>query len=156
MILRIFRQALLLGYIFLTICALCYTLGRKQIPGVKWPFVTHFYAMMAPFQNYTTQNAELVVEGYSGNTWQKIDLTQYLPHGRGEIAIRTRMSSFGDKKSVYKQMAHELYDLEKGQGRTYSHIRIVWEKWPKSQYGFYGNHNDEDVTRNTVTTVTTP
>ncbi|MBT5237477.1 hypothetical protein HOL63_03870 [Candidatus Peregrinibacteria bacterium] len=151
MILRIFRQALLLGYIFLTICALSYTLGRKQVPGVKWPFVTHFYAMMAPFQNYTTSNAELVAEGYRNRTWERIDLTNYLPHSRGEIAIRTRMSSFNDKKSIYTAMAEKLQTMEAANGRVYSSIRIVWEKWPKSQYGFYEGHTPDDTTRSNVT-----
>ncbi len=150
MIVRIFRQALLLAYIFLTFCALCYTLFRAQIPGVQWPFVTHFYAMMAPFQNYTTHNVELVAEGYNG-TWERIDLTQYMPHSRGEIAIRSRMSSFNDKTAIYTTMAQKLLEKEMERGRTYSTVRILWEKWPKSQYGFYDGHTEEDTQRTMVT-----
>jgi len=117
---------------------------------VQWPFVTHFYAMMAPFQSYTTTNAELVAEGLRSGRWERIDLTQYLPHSRGEIAIRTRMSSFNDKSPVYLEMAKKLQSMESANGRTYSSVRLVWEKWPKSQYGFYDGHTDTDTTRSSV------
>jgi len=105
---------------------------------------------MAPFQSYTTTNAELVAEGLRSGRWERIDLTQYLPHSRGEIAIRTRMSSFNDKSPVYLEMAKKLQSMESANGRTYSSVRLVWEKWPKSQYGFYDGHTDTDTTRSSV------
>lgn len=151
MLLRVLRQALLLSYIFVTLCALCYTLTRKQIPHVDWPIVTHFYAMMAPFQNYITENVELVAEGESlDGTWKKIDLTQYFPHSRGEIAIRTRLSSFPNKQSRYLTMAKRVQELESAKGRTYRSVRLVWEKWPKSQYGFYAGRITERIIRNSI------
>jgi len=155
MLLRILRQLLLLSYIFVTFCALYYTLARKQIPHVDWPIITHFYAMMAPFQNYTTENAELVAEGMvSDGTWHRIDLTQYFPHSRGEIAIRTRLSGFTDTQSRYRTMAKRLQELETVKGRQYSSVRLIWEKWPKSQYGFYAGHTQGKVIRNSITIYT--
>ena len=151
MLIRLLRQAFILVYIFLTICALVYTLSKKQVPHVKWPFVTHFYAMMAPFQNYTTDNAEMMIYGQDASgQWTKIDPTTYFPFGRGEYAIRIRMSSFGDKKSKYTEIARRILETENINGAQYTSVRMQWEKWPKSQYDFYGNYTADQVTKNVM------
>lgn len=148
MFVRIARQLFIVAYLFLTFCALLYTLARKQISWVQWPYVTHFYAMMAPFQNYTVDNVELMVYGkFANGQWEKIDITEYIPAGRGERAIRLRMSSFHDKRAKFKEMATHILRDKKKQGTNYTTVRIQWEKWPKSQYGFYGNYTAEKVTK---------
>ncbi|MBT4119969.1 MAG: hypothetical protein HOG89_00475 [Candidatus Peribacter sp.] len=151
MLIRLLRQAFILVYIFLTICALVYTLSKKQVPHVKWPFVTHFYAMMAPFQNYTTDNAEMMIYGQDASGhWTKIDYQTYFPFGRGEYAIRIRMTSFGDKKSKYTEIARRILEAENANGAQFTSVRMQWEKWPKSQYDFYGNYTAEQVTKNVM------
>lgn len=151
MLKRVLTQAFLLTYIFLTFCALLYTLGRKQVPHVQWPFVTHFYAMMAPFQNYTTDNSELMAYGQLPNsTWEKVDLTEYFPHGRGEKAIRLRMSSFSNKKEKYLEIAQHILHDKNEEGKGYVSVRIQWEKWPKSQYDFYGNYERSQITKSVM------
>lgn len=151
-IVRILRQAFILVYIFLTICALVYTMSKKQIPHIQWAYVTHFYAMMAPFQNYTTHNAEMMIYGQDRSSqWTKIDHKEYFPFGRGEYAIRIRMSSFGDKKAKYYEIAKRILEAENVHGAGYTSVRMQWEKWPKSQYDFYGNYTAEQVTKNVVT-----
>lgn len=148
MLLRIVRQVFLLAYIFLTFCALTYTLTRKQIPHVPWPFVTHFYAMMAPFQNYITHNSELMIYGKNPDTtWTKIDPRSYFPFSRGEYAIRMRMSSFSNKKEKYEEIAKKILITENAYGADFTTVRLQWEKWPKSQYGFYTSYTPGNVTK---------
>jgi len=150
-LIRIFRQAFILAYIFLTICALSYTLGRKQIPKVDWAYVTHFYAMMAPFQNYTKNNAELMIYGQDASRkWTKIDYKPYFPFSRGEYAIRIRLTSFRDKKPYYTEIARRILIAENANGKAYTSVRLQWEKWPKSQYDFYGNYTSNQVTNNVM------
>lgn len=151
MVVRILRQAFILTYIFLTMCALVFTLSKKQVPHIKWPLVTHFYAMMAPFQNYTTDNAEMMIYGQDRNgLWNKIEYREYFPFGRGEYAIRMRMTSFGDKKAKYMEIARRILEAENAKGSGYTSVRMQWERWPKSQYDFYGNYTDKQVTKNVM------
>ena len=132
-------------------CALVYTLSKKQIPRIQWPYVTHFYAMMAPFQNYTTDNAEMMIYGQDASgVWTKIDYSKYFPFGRGEYAIRIRMTSFSDKKSKYYEIARKILEAENANGARYTSVRMQWEKWPKSQYDFYGNYTADQVTKNVM------
>ena len=148
MIARIARHLFLLVYIFLTICALLYTLGRKHVPHVPWPFVTHFYAMMAPFQHYLTYNVELTAYSkYADGTWEKINLQPYLPFGRGEAAIRMRMSSFHDKQEKYYALGHKVLLYERARGEDIVAVRVLWESWPKSQYSFYENYIEGKITK---------
>ena len=154
MLIRMLRQAFLLSYIFLTICSLLFTLGRKHVPGVPWPFVKHFYVMMAPFQNYTTHNAEIMAYGrvISGE-WQKIDIKEYYPHSRGERAIRVRMSSFSDKLAKYEELAEYILQDQNMQGKSFGALKLQWEKWPKSQYDFYGNYTPDQTEITEITHV---
>lgn len=148
---RLFRQLFLMTYLFLTIAALSYTLARKQIPHLPWPFVTHFYAMMAPFQNYVTENAELMIYGKNPDgSWTKIDYRAYFPFSRGEYAIRIRLSSFSDKKEKYMEIAKKIFITENAYGQDFTAVRLQWEKWPKSKDDFYGNYVAGQVTKNTM------
>ena len=157
MLVSIIRQAFLAAYFFLTLCALCYTMGRVQLLNVPWPLYTHFYAMMAPFQNYITHNVELVAEGQThAGTWERIDMVPYFPHSRGEYAIRSRLSSFSDKKRYYRVIAKKLIVLEAERGRPYTHVRLQWHKWKKHKDGFYGNYREDLIQKTTITTVQAP
>lgn len=151
MLMRLLRQAFLLTYIFLSFCALSYTLARKQIPHVDWPMVTHFYAMMAPFQNYTTHNAQMMIYGKDAeDQWTKIAVEPYYPFWHGEYAIRIRMTSFTDKKAKYTEVSRRILEAENAKGHEYVSVRMQWEKWPKSQYAFYGNYTKDQITKNVV------
>ena len=124
------------------------------MPYVEWPFVTHFYVMMAPFQNYTTDNSELMIYGkLPSGVWEKIALNEYFPASRGEIAIRIRMSSFKDKKAKYAAIAKHILDEERRQGKEYVSVRAQWEKWPKSQYDFYGNYERDKISKSVMAEV---
>jgi hypothetical protein len=105
---------------------------------------------MAPFQNYTTDNAELMIYGQDAQKqWTKIDHKTYFPFSRGEYAIRIRMTSFRDKRAKYHEIARRILLAENANGKHYTSVRLQWEKWPKSQYDFYGNYSDK-VTKNVM------
>lgn len=157
MIVRLLRQAFLLVYLFLTFCALVYTLSKKQIPHVAWPYVTHFYAMMAPFQTYVTYNSELMIYGKDvEGQWTKIPYTDYFPFSRGEYSIRSRMSSFSDRNAKYQEIAQKILLAENAKGNDYRTVRLQWEKWEKSPLDFYGNYVAGNVTKSTVAEYTLP
>ena len=121
---------------------------------MEWPFVTHFYAMMAPFQNYTTDNSEMMAYGkYPNGNWEKIDMTEYFPASRGEYAIRIRMSSFSDKRAKYREIARHILADKNKQGKGFVALRMQWEKWPKSQYDFYGNYERDKITKTVMAEV---
>jgi len=104
--------------------------------------------MMAPFQSYRTNNLELMMYGQNAQgEWTKIDYQEYFPASRGEYAIRSRMSSFRNKKAKYKAMASKILKSENAKGMQYTTVRVQRETWPKSQYGFYTDYIAGKVTK---------
>ncbi|MCA9370659.1 MAG: hypothetical protein KC680_01715 [Candidatus Peregrinibacteria bacterium] len=157
MIIRLLRQAFLLTYIFLTFCGLMYTLFRVQLPHVPWPFVTHFYAMMAPFQNYVTDVSMVMIYGkHPDGSWEKIPYDRYFPFGLGEYSVRIRLSPIVEKREAYRKIAQHIFEHEKRSGADFTSIRLQWEMWPKSQYGLYENYTAEHVTKTFITEYPTP
>lgn len=145
---KVLLHIFLSAYIFLTTIAFIYTMSHKLVPGVPWPFVTHFYAMMAPFQNYTRHNAEVMAFGLTRQgAWEKISYKPYYPFERGETAIRIRMSSFADKTSKYRAFAKRIQELEALHGRVYQSVKLEWHKWEKSEFDYYGNYDPDSATK---------
>ncbi len=149
---RLGRHVFLLTYLVLTFCALYYTLGHQSVPRVPWPLITHFYAMMAPFQTYVTQNTELMIYGkYADGSWRKIDHETYFPFSRGEYAIRSRLSGVQDMEQKYEAIAAHILQEENRKGAGFVAVRIQWEQWPVSELSFYGHYDAEHVTKTFVT-----
>lgn len=135
------QQMAVAGYVAVTIAGFSYTMLRYWLPVVPRPLAVFSYGMMAPYQSYRTYNEELVAQGRSGGSWERIDLHTYMPFIRGERAHRGYLVSFHGKGQAYlsqkyREFAHHIMRLEARQGRQWQSVRLRFEKWPVSPAGF--------------------
>ena len=137
---RLFQHALILLFLLLTVAGFAYTMFRAQIPGLPWGIVRHHYNMMAPFQNYATTNRELMAFGrLPDGEWEQIDLSRYYPYSRGERRIRVALNTVPYGSEPFWNTARALYERETKQGKSYTAVRMVWETWDKSPFGYEFN-----------------
>jgi hypothetical protein len=127
-------------YLLLTACAFSFTLFRWS--PLPFPLVKFFYGMMAPYQDYSDRNADLVAEGQKADgTWEHIDLLPYFPVSTGERTYRMYMQTARNRGSDIAEASYErfrelLHERENARGRVYSDVRLAFEIWPASPAGF--------------------
>ena len=115
---------------------------KVQLPGIPWPVLRYFYGMMAPYQGYSTVNADLLAEGKNPDgTWERIDLDRYYPMIRGNRIMYRRLRSFLSQgeaahQQKYTELATLLLKREKRRGETYAAVRLTWQEWPVSPLGW--------------------
>ncbi|TSC60805.1 MAG: hypothetical protein Greene041662_37 [Candidatus Peregrinibacteria bacterium Greene0416_62] len=127
-------------YLFVTANALAYTVFRKSL--LPTPIIRYFYGMMAPYQGYSTHNAELVAEGQkTDGAWEVIDLLPYFPGSIGERTFREFLLSHRAQgkeatRQGYEHLIEQIRIQEAHRGRTYSDIRLAFDTWPMAPDGY--------------------
>ena len=135
------RQAIVIGYLGITLTALLYTLFRIQLPLVP-SFLMHFsYGMMAPYQGDNERNDDLYAEGELPDGHRaRIDLAPYFPYGFGERNVRMYLRSFSPdsarRHQGYVSLAEQLLVSERKLGTPYVSLKLYGETWPRSPAGF--------------------
>ena len=130
----------ILLYLICTFCAWTYTLFRWS--PVSPHIVRFFYGMMAPYQNYSLINVELIAEGQADDGIRKrIDLGPYFPESRGERAFRTflidfRVQGTENTRHAYRRLAEAIRAQEAARGRDCRTVELTFESWPVSPKGF--------------------
>ncbi len=140
---RLISMGILL-YLFFTCSALSYTLFRWS--PVHPRIVRFFYGMMAPYQENSVNNIDIVAEGKTPQgTWMVIDLHPYFLKSPSErvfhallLSFRTRGKQAG--QNAYDRLSAEIRRLEEERGREYSEVRLFFEEWPASPEGFSAQH----------------
>ena len=142
---RILRQVVIAVYLLTTLLAFVYTMNRTYIPIIPKSILRWSYGAMAPFQNYSVNNSQLIAHGQlPDGTWENINLRSYYPHSRGESVTRQRLNSFMDNhEGKFTELAGQILNLENNKGSPYQAVRLTWEQWPKSHNGFEALHTDE-------------
>ena len=153
-------QAILIGYIIVTISAFLYTLFRIQLPLVPWIFTRWSYMLMAPYQGYATYNEDIIAEGQlPDGTWETIDLSPYFPYTLGETNVRLRMRSFRylDNPDLFREKftltAQKLLALEQREKKITA-IHLSYLRWPTPILGGYAfNRHEPFVEKEVITEV---
>ncbi|MDP7069546.1 MAG: hypothetical protein QF815_03380 [Candidatus Peribacteraceae bacterium] len=150
---RFLLEVVVIAFLTGTVVGFCVTLFRYSIPYYPIVLRNYHYGMMAPFQGYDRMNIELIAEGKSENgQWERIDIDQYLPYGRGEKSMRAGLTSFRFKgkealADAYRRIALRMQQLEQDRDRTWSSVRLATEKWPMSKDGYEALRNESNITR---------
>ncbi len=128
-------------YLLITGAALLYTVLRIPVL-LHVPLVTFSYGIMAPYQGFERMNADLRAEGREKDgTWGPIDISRYYPLEAGEVAARKHLFPFrarGDAamREAYTELAIQLREHEREQGRIWNNIHLFWDEWPISSEGY--------------------
>ncbi len=130
----------ILLYLLLTWSALTYTLFRWS--PVHPRIVRFFYGMMAPYQENSVNNMDIVAEGKTPQgTWVVIDLHPYFLQSPSERVFHALLLSFRARgkqagQHAYDRLSAEIRRLEEERGREYAEVRLFFEEWPASPEGF--------------------
>jgi len=145
---KILQWVILLAFLAFSTGGFYYTMTREYPPFIHWRLSRFSYGMIAPWQTYTVNNTELIAEGkLSDGSWERIDLKRYFPYQIGERNIRETIRTLGGNRTEeYRHMASEIQERENERGKTYSNIRLSWEKWPKSPLGYEALRTEENLT----------
>lgn len=144
---RVFVQALLLGYLGVTLAAFVFTVFRVELLPRR--LFWYSYGMMAPYQGYAVENAELRALGLTAaGEWEEIDLYRYIPTGRGEFSYRGYLPSArfspdqGKAAERYRALAALLHEREP----QYGSVALYFDVWPASPGGYEWLRHDPFLT----------
>jgi hypothetical protein len=134
---RIIGHAFLIVYLYITACALLYTVIRASI-FTTFPqrIILYSYGMTAPYQSASAPHGQLVAECLQEESWTVIDLAPFYPQMFGERNAREYFAVYAysgkeeDRVIQRERYAGILQRLLVGQGTTCSKIRLSWDKWP--------------------------
>lgn len=149
----------LLYFLFMTAYAFIYTMSRVQIfPFIPWVVLRYHYGMMAPYQGYSTDNADLLAEGLKEGAWQRIDLDPYYPMILGNRIMYRRLRSFSFlepdvHQKKYGELAKKLLEIENEKGERYESVRLTWQEWPMSVEGWDARRTPEETTDYPIITI---
>jgi hypothetical protein len=155
---RIFRHAILAGYLAVTGAALVFTLTGLRA-DLGWPLVHWSYGMMAPYQSDSEWNEDYRAEGLSADgRWEEVSLDRYLPVGFGEQVTRRHLASFlaegiARQREKYTEQARILLMHERAGGKNYQALRVWFDLWPKSPAGYDFHRREPFLKRELVTQV---
>lgn len=146
---RSIQQAFIIIYLGILLAAFVYAMLRVRTEFL-WPAVEFAYTMMAPFQHYATENAEIAVFGLRDGAWEQIDLGRYIPGIYGERNIREYSlyegkNYHGDRHAQYAEMTRLILAREAEAGRIFDSLRIEWDVWPASPDGYEAMRTDPHV-----------
>jgi len=157
----ILQRLLLIYFLLMTTYAFAFTMTKVEwFPFIPWKVLRYHYGMMAPYQGYSTTNADLLAEGKkSDDTWEEIDLAPYYPMHRGSAIMYRRLRSFyPESKELHQKKYEELAALlkkhEGGRGRAYEAVRLTWIEWPTSIEGFTAMKKESEMKKYFITEVT--
>ena len=142
---RLVLRTVAAAYLAVTAAAFVFTMTRISI--LPWPLFFYSYGMMAPYQTYTTYNADVVAEGRtSTGAWKTIDLSPYYPQIRGEANLRKFLlqsrwlrddpSYFSRLQERYTDLAWQVLLRAQGKGEDVLAVRLHWVEWPASPGGY--------------------
>lgn len=140
---RLISMGILL-YLFFTCSALSYTLFRRSPLPPR--IIRFFYGMMAPYQQNSVENIDIVAEGKTADgTWVTIHLDPYFLQSPSERVFQALLLSFRARgtqsaQSAYDRLAAAILAQEHARGRQYADIRLFFEQWPASPEGFSAQH----------------
>jgi hypothetical protein len=150
---RLLQHLAILTFLWFSAGGFFYTMTHRWPPFIPWRLAMMSYGMMGPWQGYTLNNSRIVARGLTKEgQWESIDLEAYFPFLRGETGIRMLLRPFrNQKRGKYRGLAQRLLELEANKGRTYSSVRLSWEKWPKSPLGFHARRTKPWLTETFLT-----
>jgi len=149
---RVLTHTLIITYLFLTAYAFFFTMVRQKISIVPEGVLHFFYGMMAPYQGYTTYNFDLLAEGKNEEgQWETINLDPYYPMLLGHQVMYRRLRTFhyeGEEESRhgYTKLAELLRKHEEEKGEIYTSVRLTWQTWPMSPFGWDAMRREEHIT----------
>ncbi|MBI5155993.1 hypothetical protein HZA45_01825 [Candidatus Peregrinibacteria bacterium] len=138
---RFLQHIIVLCYLLIAGASLLFTVLRFPIL-LRIPLMTFSYGMMAPYQGFNRSNVDLRAEGQDERgVWQRIDLAPYYPVEVGEAIARRHLFAFraqGDDaaRAAYADLARQLLIHESVQGYHWRRVRLFWDSWPVSAYGY--------------------
>lgn len=155
----ILQRIFLLYFLSMTAYAFLYTMSRVEMfPFIPWVVLRYHYGMMAPYQGYATENADLLAEGLEEGAWQRIDLDPYYPMILGNQIMYRRMRSFSFlepeiHQKKYGELAQKLLMLEAEKEEQYESIRLTWQEWPMSIEGWDAGRTEEETVNFPIITI---
>lgn len=154
---RIIGHTLVAAYLLITLSAFVFTLSRIEPPFGRAAMITSF-AMMAPFQGYSTEVIELSAEGRRADgTRVDIDLSPYYPTTYGERLTRGYLNMFrvfyDDNEGLiaYERISQLIREREYAKGNDFALVRTYWTVWPMSPDGLFALRKPPFVRKGMVT-----
>jgi len=150
---RVGIHVLLAIYVVSVLSGLYFTLFRRFPPLAPKPLVLFEYFLMAPFQEYNRENADLLAEGWVDGSWVTIDLDPYYPTMiLGTRTMHRRLMTIErvgeeEHRKAFHLLAENIFLRETERGRGYRSVRLSWETWPKSTAGFTHLRHREFIER---------